>query len=92
MADDPTPTDISCPLCEHPAQVIDEPALPDWLFLEGCLCERFAVWADLVANACLAVISSEHREWIRARIRDLRDLQHVVRTTGRMSGAPEPSP
>ena len=40
-----------------------------------CLWERFGVWVDLVANACLAILSSEQREWIRARIRDLRDLQ-----------------
>ena len=89
MADVPPPDAIPCPLCERPAQVIDEPALPDWLRIEGCPCERFRVWADLVANARLKVISRNDRERIRARLRDLRARQQeawLVTDNGLLSG------
>jgi hypothetical protein len=89
MAAATPPVGIPCPLCEHPARVIDEPALPDWLLIEGCPCERFRVWVDLVANARLALISPYDRDRIQACIRDLRDFQReawLVTQDGRLSG------
>jgi hypothetical protein len=89
VGDDPPLVEITCPLCEHPTRVIDEPALSDWLLIEGCPCERFRVWADLVANARLKVISRDCRERIRARLRDVRDLQReawLVTDNGLLNG------
>jgi hypothetical protein len=75
VRDTPPSAIIPCPLCEHPARVIDESARRDWLLIEGCPCERFRVWADLVANARLKRMSRSERERIRAWVRDVRGLQ-----------------
>jgi hypothetical protein len=66
------PASIPCPRCEEPARVADWPSSLEWLTIEGCACEGFGVWTDLVATRRLKIIGAEERKKLQARVLGLR--------------------
>jgi hypothetical protein len=61
----------ACPLCAHPATIVDWRPSVDWIVVEDCPCDGFFIRASLLA-AHLPTLPEEERQELARRVREFR--------------------
>ena len=61
----------ACPLCAHPATIVDWRPSVDWVVVEDCPCDGFFIRASLL-DARLPTLPEEERQELARRVREFR--------------------
>lgn len=61
----------TCPMCKHPASVIDWPPDHIWISIEGCVCGGFFLW-KVLSDFRIPALPHALREELAKRIRSIR--------------------